>query len=80
MNDAVMRAQVARFGLKVVCLGCGTSGRHYPEKQGRLRVRRCPSCGLRGSLRLLSWVTGRGEQKARKLVLEHRAGERVFAP
>lgn len=78
MNDRVMRAQVARFGMRVICLACQVESRHFPETQGRLRSRRCPSCGLRASMRLRSWVVGRGKEVAHKLVREHRTLERVF--
>jgi len=78
MNDRVMRLQIGRFGLRVVCLACGWEGRHFPESQGRLRSRLC-ICGNRGSMRSKAWVTGRGQEKAVKLVREYRAMERVFA-
>lgn len=40
---AAIRRMVIRFGLHVLCVACGWTGRHRPE-QGRLRDRRCPEC------------------------------------
>lgn len=58
MQDPVVqeaiRRRVERYGLRVVCLGCGARGRHRPTLQGRLRKRPCPKCGAR--LRSVAWV------------------------
>ena len=51
---ARIRARVERYGLRVVCLGCGARGRHRPSFDGRLRLRSCPNCG--GALRSLAWA------------------------
>lgn len=40
------RELVDRFGLRVRCMN-GHQLRHRPERQGRLRDRRCPECGDR---------------------------------
>jgi len=56
MNDSRMRREVNRWGLHVVCLVCVWRGRHRPERDGRLRWRRCPGCERRESLRSAHWA------------------------
>lgn len=84
---AYFRRQVELYGLNVECLvqgvegpddpaSCGWRGKHRPEREGRLRFKRCPRCGLR-SVRASAWV-GRYPSRAEKLRAEHRAGEGVF--
>ena len=52
-----IRARVDRYGLRTVCLNCGTDAyRHRPEQAGRLRNVRCPSCRRVGSIKTLAWV------------------------
>lgn len=65
-NDPRMRARVARWGRKVVCVLCksGLDGtlRHRPETDGRLRRRSCPKCGAPpGALVTLTEVKRRPE-------------------
>lgn len=71
MNDPRARAKVARWGLKVECLICDWRGRHRPEKQGRLALRRCAICENR-SLRMSRWVKRNpGEvEKARRWLIQ----------
>ena len=51
------RTGVQRWGLRAVCLLCQLEGRHRPERDGRLRGRACPKCGV-CSLRSRHWVRG----------------------
>lgn len=44
---AAIRKRVARFGIRVRCIGCDDETRHKPEEHGRLRHRRCFWCGAR---------------------------------
>jgi len=61
--QAEIRRRVERYGLRVVCLGCGARGRHRPSIDGRLRKRPCPKCGAR--LRSVAWVRNNAAAAAR---------------
>jgi hypothetical protein len=65
-----IRRRIERYGLRVVCLGCGARGRHRPSIDGRLRKRPCPKCG--GLLKPVWWVA-RNEAAAAALAREERA-------
>lgn len=71
-----VRRNVARWGLRVICLACGFEGRHKSESQGRLHTRRC-RCGVKG-LRTRHWIL-KNPDAARKLRREHQQLEAVFS-
>jgi rRNA maturation protein Nop10 len=53
-GEAAIRRRVERYGLRVICSGCGARGRHRSSIDGRLRRRPCPKCG--GRLRAVWWA------------------------
>lgn len=63
-----IRERLERYGLRVVCLGCGEPARHFP-RSGRLRNTRCRHCGLPGFVVSWAWVckyTTKAEAKRRQ--------------
>ena len=72
----VVRRNVQRWGLKVVCLLCKKHTRHRPETNGRLRYRACTTCGV-CSFRSYRWVKSHLTE-ANRLRRAHLAGTRCF--
>jgi hypothetical protein len=75
MPDTDMRQLVARFGINVVCMGCGRHWKHRPEREGRLRKRLSECCG---SPMLSLAYAKRNRDKARAKVLAYRATRTIF--
>jgi ribosomal protein S14 len=63
-----VKERIAKYGLRVICLACGTPARHFPHS-GRLRNQTCRQCGVPGFVVSWAWVcrfTTRAEQKRKK--------------
>lgn len=50
-----VKERIEKYGLRVVCLACGTTARHFPQS-GRLRDSRCRLCGVPGFVVSWPWV------------------------
>lgn len=51
-----IRQNLERFGLKVICMVCDYTGRHWPKRHGRLRDRDCPRCRRSSTMVSIAWA------------------------
>ena len=50
-----VKERLEHYGLRVICLACGQTARHFP-RSGRLRNQTCRHCGVPGFTVSWAWV------------------------